>query len=354
MNASILMLTNVLCVGVRGAPAQAPPGVPTARPTADTAPAASVPGAGSDAAASAAAGSNSEAIAPVELTPVAVTEPPTEISVMGAGDPAQSSNSGGQVAGTSGMASEPSSVPAQTVEMAATQVVQEEVVSREIKWRFDLGVGGGSYSPLDKSYGVFSGGMASVGRLDIDAGLSFPIGQSGLYLGGRLGYRMFEGEEYGVHGLSLPTYTQQEINLGARLGFAILDAVEPYVELAGGPTLWRGSSDEETVGLGGAEDSFGGGDSLVGLTLQDRTLGFVKGVAGVQLYLPRKWLPRKEGSRVTAGIDLNVGYVWRPSFDLTLVDQEPTEGAIATTLPTFGSVNASAVMWSAGLFLRVM
>ena len=90
------------------------------------------------------------------------------------------------------------------------------------------------------------------------------------------------------------------------------------------------------------------------MALADRTLGFVKGTAGVQLYLPRKWLPRKEGSRVTAGIDLNVGYVWRPSFDLTLVNREPVEGAIETTLPTFGSVNASAVTWSAGLFLRVM
>jgi len=36
------------------------------------------------------------------------------------------------------------------------------------------------------------------------------------------------------------------------------------------------------------------------------------------------------------------------------VNKEPVDGAIETTLPTFGSVNASAVTWSAGLFLRVM
>jgi hypothetical protein len=94
--------------------------------------------------------------------------------------------------------------------------------------------------------------------------------------------------------------------------------------------------------------------TLVPIALADRTLGFVKGTAGVQLYIPRHWLPRKEGSRVTAGIDVNVGYVWRPSFEVTVVEREPVEGAIETSLPTFGSVNASGVTWSAGLFLRVM
>ncbi len=353
MNSAIFILTNILYVGVHGAPEAAPPDVVAGDPTAAPTPADSAPAADRGSAVSAAA-SDSDGIAPVELTPVAAAAPPLEIYFTGVAAPAEESSAGVQVPGTSGTASEPGAAPSPVVEMAATQLAQEEIVPHEIKWRFDLGVGGGSYSPLDESYGVFSGGMASVGRLDIDAGLSFPIGESGLYLGGRVGYRMFEGEQYGAHGSWLPTYTQQEINIGARLGFAVLDAVEPYVELAGGPTLWRASTDAEAMDLGGDDDGFGGDDGLAGLTLADRTLGFVKGVAGVQLYLPRKWLPRKEGSRVTAGIDLNVGYVWRPSFDLTMVNKEPTEGAIETTLPTFGSVNASAITWSAGLFLRVM
>jgi len=295
---------------------------------------------------------DSQPIAPVELNAppaLAVAAPSAAPGVI-----VEPIVSGAQSPGTLGMASEASSVPVAQLEMAATRVVEEEVIPHDIKWRLDLGVGGGSYAALDESYGVFTGEMTSVGRLDIDVGLSFPIGDSGLYLGGRVGYRMFESGFYDVHGLFPANYRQQEISFGARLGVAVLDGVEPYVDMAGGPTLWRSARDEEVDLVSTGVDELGGMSTLVPIALADRTLGFVKGTAGVQLYIPRHWLPRKEGSRVTAGIDVNVGYVWRPSFEVTVVEREPVEGAIETSLPTFGSVNASGVTWSAGLFLRVM
>ncbi len=358
MITSICAATSALWVVVGSAPGQAPPpqdaAAPASAPTAAETPTPEAVDPFADAAGAADPSSNSEAIAPVELNaPVAAPTSPAA-APGGAGEGAVLGAQPPERAGAPTTASLLSTVPAPQLEMVSTRVVEEEIVPHEIKWRLDLGVGGGSYSPLDESYGVFSGGMASVGRLDIDAGLSFPIGESGLYLGARVGYRMFEGELYDVHGIWLPTYTQQEINFGARLGFAVLDGVEPYVEMAGGPTLWRSANDEDLDLYSAGDGEFQDGSATMPMALADRTLGFVKGTAGVQLYLPRKWLPRKEGSRVTAGIDLNVGYVWRPSFDLTLVNREPVEGAIETTLPTFGSVNASAVTWSAGLFLRVM
>ena len=209
--------------------------------------------------------------------------------------------------------------------------------------------------PLDESYGVFAGDEnLRMGRLDIDVGMSFPIGDRGLYMGGRLGYRMFVWEFYDVHCVWLPSYRNQDINVGARLGFAVLDGVEPYMDVSGGPSFWR-SDDDESLDLGtSALEPDGSPGALVPTHLEARNIGFVKGVAGLQLYLPRKWLPRKEGSRVTVGLDVNVGYVWRPTFDLTLVQKDSVEGEIPKNFPTFGSLDTSGITWSAGLFLRVM
>ena len=71
----------------------------------------------------------------------------------------------------------------------------------------------------------------------------------------------------------------------------------------------------------------------------------------MNLYLPKRWLPRRGASRVTGGLELAAGYTWRKSVDVrpTLAtDEDP----IATQGTEFGDVAIRGFAWRLGVFVR--
>ena len=64
----------------------------------------------------------------------------------------------------------------------------------EVRWRLDLGLGGGIDFSVDESYYALLGSSTSGnrrGRVDADVGVSFPVGDKGLFVGAVAGYRGF-------------------------------------------------------------------------------------------------------------------------------------------------------------------
>lgn len=237
------------------------------------------------------------------------------------------------------------------VESSAARILRPTFEPHEVKWRLDVGVGFGSNVAFDDSFGDLDNGEMSRDRIDIDATFSLPISDAGLFLGAKVGYRGVERSAVDLHQYYFGNLRQNELGFGVWLSFAPVEGVEPYVQLLGGPTFWRGES--------GGSAYFGDGSGLSVLdsedvVFQDTTLGFVEGRAGLQLFLPRKWLRKKQGARVTAGLDLGVGYAWRPRFTPGLEIRDQDEDDIDVLLPSLGEVDPSALVWNVGLVLRVM
>ena len=105
--------------------------------------------------------------------------------------------------------------------------------------------------------------------------------------------------------------------------------------------------------------TFGDGSGLSVLdsedvVFQDTTLGFVEGRAGLQLFLPRKWLRKKQGARVTAGLDVGVGVRVATAVHAGPRDPRPGRRRHRRGPPLAGRVDPSALVWNVGLVLRVM
>jgi hypothetical protein len=103
----------------------------------------------------------------------------------------------------------------------------------------------------------------------------------------------------------------------------------------------------------------GGGPSIVDLDLNSGTqyasqrsvVAMVDALAGVALYLPKRWLPRRGASRVTGGLELSAGYTWRGDVDVrpALV---PPEDPIAADTTAFGDLALRGLTWRFALFIR--
>jgi hypothetical protein len=79
----------------------------------------------------------------------------------------------------------------------------------------------------------------------------------------------------------------------------------------------------------------------------------VDGRAGLLLYLPKAWLPRKQASRVSAGLELGLGYAWRGQREVRPVLQQDSDPLRATTA-RWGELALHGLCWGVGAFLRVM
>ncbi|HEY8380381.1 MAG TPA: hypothetical protein VIK91_28050, partial [Nannocystis sp.] len=159
----------------------------------------------------------------------------------------------------------------------------------------------------------------------------FRLGDGRVFLGGGLSFQRFASHR--THPAFGAAITVREPLAFLRLSIVAVEGVDVFVQAGGGPSItWlyldaTKSAEQRNIG------------ALVG------------GLAGLALYLPKKWLPRRGSSRVTGGLELGLGYDWRskiPVRPAVLTDDEP----IDTTTSPLGGLIPHGLTWRFGLFVR--
>jgi len=221
--------------------------------------------------------------------------------------------------------------PQATVSREQTQKSYPEI---PIRWRAELGLGGGTTTFLDPASKAVSS-SSRYNRLDVTARGDMRLGDGRIFLGGVGGYRGFitdAGDIYNVADLELEL---REPYFALRLAVMAIEGVDVFVEAGGGPSLIRTEFKTDDRHF------------------DDTVSGYAMGHAGVMLYLPKKWLIRRGSSRVTVGLELGVGGAYRPDLTLNPARDTPDD-PIDTGNLNLGSVNLSGVTWRAGVFVRFM
>ncbi len=201
---------------------------------------------------------------------------------------------------------------------------------RPIRWRVTPTAEFTSFVTKTRSWQAFHAG-GSVPALGATLRADYKLGRY-LALGGGLGYRQFS--RFGNLTQAVDTaIMSREVRLSVRASVITVEGVDVYFEAATGPSI-------VDLELYGQETA-----------VQRSVAGAVDGLGGVSLYLPRKWLPRRDRSRVTFGLELAAGYAWRSKITVRpelLTDDDP----IATQSVPLGKLAMHGVAWRMGLFLR--
>jgi hypothetical protein len=203
---------------------------------------------------------------------------------------------------------------------------------RDIDWRLELLGGAGSSFVPHSSFGLFD----QKDRRMSNAGASFRFDRklsSLVWLGGGLEYRFLGSDSGDVLGDESTEIDFHEMNAFMRASFVPLEGLDVYVAGGLGPsfvdyTIWANDT-----ARGKSVEILGQGD------------------VGVMLYMPKAWLPAKGAARLTFGLDLGVGYVYRTPIDIQPsieLDEEPLDH----DFPDLGAFRASSITWRTGFFIR--
>lgn len=205
---------------------------------------------------------------------------------------------------------------------------------RPIRWRLDLGVGGGGTVVGDLGYRAFSDNRR-LNAVAVESVFDFRLAEGRVFLGGGLSYQ-YASRNGSAHGSLLDDYVSlHEPEVLGRVSVMAVEGIDVYGLVGVGPSF----ASLETYSLESA--------------LQDVVLPRVDGHAGLSLYLPKKWLPRKQASRITAGIQLGAGYTWRGKLEVQPSLVQGDDPLTATTSP-WGDLSLHGFSWRAGLFVRLM
>lgn len=208
---------------------------------------------------------------------------------------------------------------------------------RPIRWRFDASLGAGATWVTDDAFLGLSEspsvlGAAPMLRFDwrLRPGGYLFIGGGAMYRGTRRGGSINE---------TLGTRLRvDEPVVFARFSLMPVEGFDVFADLGVGPSFVY--LEVEDSGF----DTFASQrDVLVTADL----------MAGVAVYLPKKWLPRKGASRVTVGLSGSLGYTLRNTLRID-PEIEREDDALPTAALPLGDVAMRGLSWRAGLFLRFM
>ena len=206
--------------------------------------------------------------------------------------------------------------------------------ARPIRWRLDLGVGGGGAVVGDLGYRAFSYNRNLL-ELSASSIFDFRLAEGRVFLGGGLAYQRASrsGDAYGSQlGADLRLHEPEVLGRVSVMTFEGLDA---FGLVGVGPSFARVNAYSEQSAT------------------QRAVLPRVDGWGGLSLYLPKKLLPRRQASRITAGLQLAVGYTWRGTMEVQPVLDQGDDPLRATTSP-WGDLSLHGFSWRAGLFVRLM
>lgn len=276
--------------------------------------------------------------APLEGTPTAERTPTTEEPLADelestTGSTPESANedrSGSAPSLTSpGLPAPPSNPPATSI-----AAVKPSPPPRTIRWRLDFGVGVGGTMVSDRGFLAFAE-RQHLPAASASVLLDVRLAAGRVFLGGGLAYQRLGRSGGDAYGQLTSDLVMHEPELQGRLSVMTLEGLDVFARFGAGPSL---------VGL-----EF----TSTGSASQRAVIPRVDGQAGLSLYLPRSWLARKRASRVTAGLDLGVGYTWRGTLAVK-PDPSQSEQPLRATSSPFGDLSMRGLSWRVGLFVRVM
>jgi hypothetical protein len=207
---------------------------------------------------------------------------------------------------------------------------------RPTRWRLGAQLDGGTATIFSRAYRAFDD-ERSAGAFGLSAFMDGRVRSSRLFLGGGLGMRRMASEGSPFAGTVSTDLGMQELILFLRPSVVIIDGIDAYLQLGGGPT-WASVTSGAQVGWN---------------VVERKVIGTVDALGGMNFYLPKRWMPRRGSSRFTAGVDLGLGYTYRTGFDVVL-RPEPPDDPIPSTGTDFGTLGLSSLTWRAGLFVRVI
>lgn len=202
---------------------------------------------------------------------------------------------------------------------------------RPIRWRFDLLGAFGTTRIGDVAWRAFDFDRGAL-HVSGTARADFRLGDGRVFLGGGLTYRRFAGFGSAYGTLQTDAWVREPLAF-LRASVVVVEGVDVVVQAGGGPSV---------VDLGFVSGEFAD---------QREVVGMIDALGGVALYLPKRWLPRRDASRMALGLELGAGYTWRGELDVRptpSTDSEP----IPTTGAPLGDLAIRGVAWRLGLFLR--
>jgi len=205
--------------------------------------------------------------------------------------------------------------------------------ARPIRWRLDMGVGAGATLVSDRGFLAFSE-RRLLPEVTTSVLFDFRLAQSRFFLGGGLAYQRLGRDGGNAYGLGTEL-TMHEPEVLGRLSVMAIEGIDAFTRVGVGPSVVR-------------TDYYSGQNAD-----QRQVLPRIDGQAGLSLYLPKQWLNRKQAARVTAGIELGMGYTWRGTIEAQPVLQQEDEPLRATTSP-WGDLSMHGLSWRMGLFVRLM
>ncbi|MBZ5710439.1 hypothetical protein [Nannocystis pusilla] len=214
---------------------------------------------------------------------------------------------------------------------------------RPIRWRLDIAGEIGTSVIRDPAWRAFDDNRSAFNAGGGVRG-DFRLGKGRVFLGGGATFRRF-GSYGGIYDAIDMDITVRDVLAFLRLSIVAVEGVDVFVQAGGGPSF--ASLSTHTYGSYDAYDAYYGGSSAY----QRNVLGMGDGQAGLALYLPKKWLPRRGASRATAGLEFAAGYTFRSKLAVRPalnVDEDP----IPTHTSEFGDVAVRGFQWRFGLFVR--
>ena len=207
-------------------------------------------------------------------------------------------------------------------------------VERDIRYRIEAIADVGTQTIFQSAYRAFDNEDRSMFVFAVGGRADFALARGRVFVGGGAVYR--QGTSSGdLGGFADSEVLIREPLLFVRCSLRLIEGLDVYVEPGAGP-------------------------SIVDLRLesnvssnQRNVVGMFNGVGGVTAYLPRAWLPRRNASHVTAGLDLGIGYLYRAPIEVVPeIDRE--DGDIDLAAAEFGELPLSGLVWRGGLFVRFM
>ncbi len=205
---------------------------------------------------------------------------------------------------------------------------------RPIRWRLDFGLDGGGTVVKDAGFRAF-GERRNLGEFGASALFDFRLAQGRVFLGGGLSYLRLGSEGDAFAQDILTTVRISEPRALGRVSVMLVDGVDAFGMVGVGPSI-------ATLTFASTQTA-----------IQRAVIPRVDGQAGLSAYLPKRWLPNKKASRVTAGLNLAMGYTWRGNIAAQPTLSQGDDPLRATTSP-FGDLSLHGLSWHLGLFVRVM
>jgi hypothetical protein len=149
---------------------------------------------------------------------------------------------------------------------------------RPIRWRLDFGVNVGSTVVGDPGLRAFAE-RRNLLETGVSTLFDFRLAEGRFFVGGGVAYQHVgrDGEAHGQVDTNLQLHEPQVLG---RASFMVVEGVDAFARAAVGPSFVRASYDSNSFES----------------TRQRDVLPRVDGRAGLLLYLPKAWLPRKQAS----------------------------------------------------------